>query len=147
MDSQGAFNVQPNESTLSLKEESAIIVGIIGLLLPVGIQDFVVHRFFWGSMHIAFLLLSPVGLFLWLFDGYCAGGEFCSRPPGIMSFIGSFILGCALSLLILNLIECMKLMLSRTIVFSKKSSAITMGIFTIVIIAALFAYRLFMYYS
>lgn len=147
MVSKKVLNDQSNKSTIILNSNSALIIGIIGLLLPIGIQDFVVHRFFWGSMHIMSLLLYPVGFFLWVFDGYCAGGKFCTQPPGILSIIGSCILGWALVLLILNLFECGRLISSHTIVFSKKSFTMTMVISTIVIMVVLFVYRLFKYYG
>ena len=147
MVSERVLNDQSNKSTIILNSNSALIVGIVGLLLPIGIQDFVVHRFFWGSMHIVSLLLCPVGFLLWAFDGYCAGGKVCTQPPGILSIIGSCILGWTLVLLILNLFECVRLISSHTIVFSKKSFTMTMVISTIVTMVAFFVYRLFIYYD
>ena len=147
MDLQGELSKDSEKSVIVLGKDNAIIVGIVGILLPIGIQDYVVHRFFWGSMHTVSLLLSPIGLFLWIFDGYCAGGRFCTQPPGLMGFLGSCILGWALVLLILNLFECVRLMSSRTIVFSKKSFTKTMVVSTIAMIVIFFACRFFMYYG
>lgn len=140
---QEGMNNQPKQPVLLPNKNSALIVGIVGLLVPVGIQDFVVHRFFWGSMHIISLLLSPIGFFFLVFDGYCAGGKFCTQPPGMMSFIGSCILGWALVLLVLNIFECLRLISNRTIVFSKKYFTVTMTISVIVATVILFIYRLY----
>lgn len=146
MDPQANLATQTKEP-IRLSENKAIIIGIIGIFLPVGTQDFAVRRFFWGSMHLISLLLAPVGFFLYIFDGFCAGGESCMRPPGVMSILGSCILGLATSLLVLNFIECVKLMISGTIVFSKKVSAIAMFVFTNIAVVAWFVYKLYVHYS
>ena len=32
-----------------------------------------------------------------IFDGYCAGGSFCTQPPGFMSFLGALLMVFSLS--------------------------------------------------
>ena len=138
--------VKPVKPVVELSDSKAAVIGVIGILLPIGIQDFVVHRFFWGFMHLLSLILVPIGLFLYLFDGYCAGGRFCTSPPGILSFISSCFLGASLALLIFNLVECLELISKRRIVFPEKTVAIVMSITTVVAVLAFFIFRLCMYY-
>ena len=38
------------------------------------------------------VLSAIFGFFFFLFDGYCAGGKFCSRMPGFLAFLGAFLM-------------------------------------------------------
>ena len=138
---------KPRKPIVELSNSRAITIGIIGILIPIGIQDFAVRRFFWGSMHLISLLLCPISFLAYAFDGWCAGGSFCTQPPGIVSFLSSCVLGWASVLLVLNLFECVRLISSNRIMYSKKSFTITMTISTIIAIMAWFMPRLYFYYG
>ena len=55
-----------------------------------------INKAFWISAirivaQIAFLIIGlPFFTILGLFDGWCAGGHWCSSPPGINAFLGDF---------------------------------------------------------
>ena len=40
-----------------------------------------------------------------IFDGFCAGGSFCSRPPGFLSLIGSAMLALGIQLIFIAIKE------------------------------------------
>ena len=137
---------QDNQSETILSQEKAITIGIVGIILPIGIQDFATKRTSWGIVHLLSLLLVPVGFFFWAFDGYCAGGKFCSSPPGALALLGSFVIGLAIALLVLNLFECIRLMSTCKIEFSKKSFQIIFYSSIVILTALLFAERIWEFY-
>lgn len=135
--------MDPNDKpAIILGKKEAILVGILGLIIPIGIQDFVTHRYSWGILHLLSLILSPIAALFYIFDGYCEGGKECSSPPGVGCFCSSILLATAVVLLVLNLIECSRLISNRTITFSRKSLIITTTIFILIAAMLLFGYRI-----
>ncbi len=83
---------------------------------------------------IGCIIAIPVGCFTWVFDGYCGGGKWCSRPPGIATILFTFL---AL------------LSISQFFLTSKKfkNKRIVILIITIVLTILLYIYRLSVYYK
>ncbi|MBR2998438.1 hypothetical protein IKF34_01520 [Candidatus Saccharibacteria bacterium] len=134
-----------NKPAKQISQTSALVTGILGILIPVGLQNFIARRTAWGFIHLGSKLLLPAGYFIWLFDGYCAGGKFCSKPPSFLAFIGSFIIALCITTLVLNLVECAKIINKGKIIFKKESSIL--GIAVLILTLIVFAYRYCLYLS
>lgn len=48
------------------------------------------------------IILSPIFI---IFDGFCSGGSFCSRPPGIIAFLGSAVFALGIQLIVIAIRE------------------------------------------
>lgn len=46
------------------------------------------------------IVTLPVGTFLLIFDGLCAGGKSCTRMPGILAFLGAALIATSIQLFI-----------------------------------------------
>lgn len=135
------------ERPIIIERRKARVIGIIGIILPIGIQDFVTKRYFWGFCHLLSPLMAIIGALLFAFDGYCAGGKICTSPPGILALIGAFLFTSSIVFLVLNLFECVRLMTTGKIEYSKKSFSITMFLSIFLLTVLLFALRVYGYHS
>ena len=135
--------VTNNAGTKMLGENASIVIGVIGIFIPIGIQDFATKRYGWATFHILSKFLGVLGFMLWLFDGYCAGGYFCSRAPGIIAFIGSIGVSAAVISFIFGIIECAQLMSKRKITIKFRMALV----FILVLTIPIFLYRLATFYN
>lgn len=140
-----SYNPQVLSTNVTISKSRAILVGILGIILPIGIQDFVVDRVGWGLFHLISRIAFIPGYFIVLSDGLCAGGSFCQRAPGIFSIIGSVIIATNIASLAFNLFECILLMEKRTIDCPKKLAKNIVLVITIIFSVLVFVFKFLSY--
>lgn len=122
-----------------LDKKTALVMGICGILGPIGIQDFATHLYWRG----AFQLLSKVIIFpalqLFLIDIWCGTAPSCDKKPQFSTIVGAILLSISFASLVVNLIECIQLISNHLISLSiKKFLAIIFMVSVIALFAILY---------
>ena len=119
------FASSSRNGSFSTKKSSA--VAIISFFIPIGIQDFYVCRYAWGFFH---LFAAPCVL-PWV---ELSAFDVLLGSPTIFSFIANFFLSVFIVSIILNCIECNKLLKTGRIDMEKTGNFVLFSVFIIMLI-------------
>ena len=108
-----------------LDKNTALVMGVCGILAPIGIQDFVTRLYGRGL----FQLISKIIVFpasqLFAIDIWCGTAPFCNKKPSFRTTIGAILLSISFASLVVNLIECILLISKHMMGLSIKKFLVT----------------------